>query len=41
MGAEAAMLAHMGYTSSVEALEAPTGYAAALLQGHLDSESRG
>ena len=36
MGAEAAILAQMGYTSSAEVLEAPTGYAAALFQGHLD-----
>jgi len=36
MGAEAAILAKMGYTSSEEALEAPNGYAAALFQGRLD-----
>lgn len=36
MGAEAALLAQMGYTSSAEVLEAPNGYAAALFQGRLD-----
>jgi 2-methylcitrate dehydratase PrpD len=36
MGAEAAMLAKMGYTSSEIVLEAPNGYAAALFQGKLD-----
>ncbi|MGE3541578.1 MAG: MmgE/PrpD family protein [Candidatus Tectimicrobiota bacterium] len=36
MGAEAALLAQMGYTSSAEVLEAPTGYAAALFHGHMD-----
>lgn len=36
MGAEAALLAQMGYTSSTEALEAPTGYAAALFRGQMD-----
>ena len=36
MGAEAAILAHMGYTSHEAVLEAPTGYAAALFQGQLD-----
>ena len=36
MGAEAAILATMGYTSSAEVLEAPTGYAAALFHGQLD-----
>lgn len=36
MGAEAAILAQMGYTSSETVLEAPTGYAAALFQGQLD-----
>jgi 2-methylcitrate dehydratase PrpD len=36
MGAEAAILAQMGYTSSEVVLEAPTGYAAALFQGNLD-----
>src|SRR5712691_3869783 len=38
MGAEAALLAQMGYTSSAEVLEAPTGYAAALFHGQLDWE---
>ncbi len=38
MGAEAAMLAHAGYTSSEAVLEAPRGYAAALFQGELDWE---
>ncbi len=38
MGAEAALLAQMGYTSSAEALEAPTGYAAALFRGQFDWE---
>jgi len=36
MGAESAILAQMGYTSNAAALEAPTGYAAALFQGQLD-----
>ena len=36
MGAEAAILAKAGYTSSEEILEAPNGYAAALFQGNLD-----
>lgn len=36
MGAEAALLAQMGYTSNVEALEAPNGYAAALFRGQFD-----
>ena len=36
MGAESAMLAQMGYTSSETVLEAPNGYAAALFQGQLD-----
>ena len=36
MGAEAAMLASAGYTSSEEVLEAPNGYAAALFQGNMD-----
>jgi 2-methylcitrate dehydratase PrpD len=36
MGAEAAILAQMGYTSHEAVLEAPTGYAAALFQGQLD-----
>jgi 2-methylcitrate dehydratase PrpD len=36
MGAEAAILAQMGYTSHEAILEAPTGYAAALFQGQLD-----
>jgi 2-methylcitrate dehydratase PrpD len=36
MGAEAAILAQMGYTSSEVVLEAPNGYAAALFQGQLD-----
>ena len=36
MGAEAAILAQMGYTSSEEVLEARNGYAAALFQGNLD-----
>jgi 2-methylcitrate dehydratase PrpD len=36
MGAEAAILAQMGYASSEAVLEAPNGYAAALFQGHLD-----
>jgi 2-methylcitrate dehydratase PrpD len=38
MGAESAMLAQMGYTSSETVLEAPNGYAAALFQGQLDWE---
>lgn len=36
MGAEAAVLAEMGYTGSDEVLEAENGYAAALFQGNLD-----
>ena len=36
MGTEAAILAHMGYTSHEAVLEAPTGYAAAFFQGKLD-----
>ena len=36
MGAEAAMLAQMGFTSSEAVLEAANGYAAALFQGNLD-----
>ncbi len=36
MGAEAAILAHMGFTSSEEVLEAPNGYAVALFQGNVD-----
>jgi 2-methylcitrate dehydratase PrpD len=36
MGAEAAILAEMGYTSSDEVLEAANGYAAALFRGNLD-----
>ncbi len=36
MGAEAAILAGMGYTASATALESPNGYAAALFQGNLD-----
>ena len=36
MGAEAAILAGAGYTSSEDVLEAPNGYAAALFQGNLD-----
>lgn len=36
MGAEAGILAEMGYTSSDEVLEAPNGYAAALFQGKMD-----
>lgn len=36
MGAEAGILAEMGYTSSDEVLEAANGYAAALFQGNLD-----
>jgi 2-methylcitrate dehydratase PrpD len=36
MGAEAAILAQMGYTASAEVLESPNGYAAALFQGKLD-----
>ncbi|MDA0735360.1 MAG: MmgE/PrpD family protein [Chloroflexi bacterium] len=36
MGAEAGILAEMGYTSSEEVLEAANGYAAALFQGNLD-----
>ena len=38
MGAEAAILAGAGYTSSEGILEAPNGYAAALFQGNLDWE---
>lgn len=36
MGAEAAMLAQMGYTASATALESPNGYAAALFGGQVD-----
>ncbi len=36
MGAEAAILAGMGYTASDEALESPVGYAAALFGGNFD-----
>ena len=36
MGAEAGILAGMGYTASDEALESPVGYAAALFGGELD-----
>ena len=36
MGAEAAILAGMGYTASDAALESPNGYAAALFQGNFD-----
>lgn len=36
MGAEAGILAAMGYTASDEALESPVGYAAALFGGELD-----
>ena len=36
MGAEAAILAGMGYTASDEALESPVGYAAALFGGEFD-----
>ena len=36
MGAEAAILASMGYTASEEALESPVGYAAALFGGQFD-----
>jgi 2-methylcitrate dehydratase PrpD len=36
MGAEAAILAEKGYTSSEEILEAPNAYAAALFQGNMD-----
>ncbi len=36
MGAEAAILASMGYTASDEALESPVGYAAALFGGDFD-----
>ncbi|MXZ89890.1 MAG: MmgE/PrpD family protein [Chloroflexi bacterium] len=38
MGAEAGILAAMGYTASDEALESPVGYAAALFGGELDWE---
>jgi 2-methylcitrate dehydratase PrpD len=38
MGAEAAILAEKGYTSSEGILEAPNGYAAALFQGNMDWE---
>ena len=38
MGAEAGILAEMGYTSSDEVLEATNGYAAALFQGNLNWE---
>ena len=36
MGAEAAILAGMGYTASDAVLESPNGYAAALFQGNFD-----
>ncbi|HEU0021773.1 MAG TPA: MmgE/PrpD family protein [Dehalococcoidia bacterium] len=36
MGAEAGILAEMGYTSSDDVLEAANGYAAALFRGNLD-----
>ena len=36
MGAEAAILAQMGYTASDEALESPVGYAAAIFGGNFD-----
>ena len=36
MGAEAAILASMGYTASDEVLESPVGYAAALFRGEFD-----
>ena len=36
MGAEAAILAGMGYTASDAALESPVGYAAALFHGNFD-----
>ena len=36
MGAEAAILANMGYTASAEALESPVGYAAALFGGNFN-----
>ncbi len=38
MGAEAAILAGMGYTASPTALESPNGYAAALFGGKVDWE---
>ena len=38
MGAEAGILAGMGYTASDEALESPVGYAAALFGGEFDWE---
>ncbi|MCY4365036.1 MAG: MmgE/PrpD family protein [Chloroflexi bacterium] len=38
MGAEAAILAGMGYTASEEVLESPVGYAAALFGGSFDWE---
>ena len=38
MGAEAAILAGMGYTASDEVLESPVGYAAALFGGSFDWE---
>ena len=38
MGAEAAILAGMGYTASPTALESPNGYAAALFGGKMDWE---
>lgn len=38
MGAEAAILGKMGYTSSSEVLEASNGYAAALFRGHMNWE---
>jgi 2-methylcitrate dehydratase PrpD len=36
MGAEAAILAGMGYTASEEVFESPVGYAAALFNGNVD-----
>ena len=39
MGAEAAILAGMGYTASDEVLESPVGYAAALFGGSFDWEA--
>ena len=39
MGAEAAILAGMGYTASDEALESPVGYAAALFGGNFNWEA--
>lgn len=38
MGAEAGILAGMGYTASDEVLESPVGYAAALFRGEFDWE---